>query len=94
MNVKRVSSDSNSVTHRHIATLSVHTVLVNPETQRHVGIQKKVGDSTTANIGVLIAASTVERNVNNTSQRIGSHEVHSVRSADRNDGGKHVGRSK
>ena len=83
-------SDSNSVTHRHITTLSVHTVLVNPKTKRHVRIGKEVDDSTPANIGVLIATSTVEGNVDNTSQRIGSHEVHSVRSANRNDGGEHV----
>ena len=83
-------SDSNSVTQRHIATLSVHTVLVNPETKRHVRVSKEVDDSTTANVSILVAVTVVEHNVDNTSDRVGSHVVHSVRSANRNDGSEHV----
>jgi hypothetical protein len=83
-------SDSNSVTQRHSATLSVYTVLVNPKTKRHVRIGKKVDDSTTANVSILVAVTVVEYNVNNTSDRIGSHVVHSVRRTNRNDGSEHV----
>jgi len=71
-------------------TLRVNAVLINPETQRHVRIGEKVNDSTTRYTSVGIAVATVKSDVDFASDRVGSHEVNSVRSADRNDSVKHV----
>jgi hypothetical protein len=76
---RKVSSDSERVTQLNVATVSINTVSVNPEAKRHVRIGKQVQDSTTANVGVLVATSTVKGDVHYTSERISSHEVDSIR---------------
>jgi hypothetical protein len=73
------NSDSERVTQLNVATVRVDTVSVNPEAKRHVRVSKQVQDSTTANVGVLVATSTVKGDVYYTSERISSHEVDSIR---------------
>jgi len=80
-----INSSRNCVVECYFGTLSVNTILVNPEAKRHVGISKKVKDSTTTNTSIIIATSTVEGNVNDTSDRISVHPVHSIRRTNRNE---------
>ena len=73
-----------------VATVRVDAVSVNPKAKRHIGIGKQVKDSTTANTSVLVAVTTVEGDVNSTSQRVSSHEVDSIRRTNGNDSVEHL----
>lgn len=84
------NSDSERVTQLNVATVSVDTVSVHPETQAHVRVSKQVKDSTTANVGVLVATSTVKGDVYYTSERISSHEVDSIRRTNGSGSVEHV----
>ena len=57
-----VSCYSSKVEFETISTLSTDTVLINPEAKRHVRIYNEIGDSTTANIGVVISVTVLELN--------------------------------
>jgi hypothetical protein len=75
------------------STLSVNAVLVNPETQRHVGIEQQVSDSTTRHIGVLVAVQVLELNEHYARDQVDLKLSDSVRGTRRNSD-EHVMKSK
>jgi hypothetical protein len=61
-------------------SISVDDVSVNPETKRHVRIELKVKDSTTANIAVTIPQTVGELDVNTPKEDVGNDVFNSGRS--------------
>ena len=51
------------------STLGSNAVLVDPETQAHVRVEQQVSDSTTANVGVLVAVAIGELNQDHAKNR-------------------------
>ena len=65
-------------------SLTVNTVIVNPETKRHVRLVNQVNNCTTTNVGVLIGMSRIEQDTNNTCERISSNVINTVAVANNN----------
>ena len=59
-------------------TRVINDVFVNPETERHVGIQHKVKDRTTADIGIAIPVTRCELDVSTTECKISDDVINGV----------------
>ena len=65
-------------------TLGVNAVGVNPETQRHVRVSKQVNNSATRYVAISVCIAITEAHINSAINCVNSHEINSVRSANRN----------
>ena len=72
--------------------LTRYTVSINPEAERHIRVEDKVEDSTTANVAVLIHQTVGELNKDNTRNRVDFDGTDSVRRTV-SDGKEHVVKS-
>ena len=57
---------------------AVNDVLVNPETQRHVGIELQVKHRTTRDIGIAVPVTRCEADVTTTKENIGNDVINGV----------------
>ena len=64
-----------------MSTLRTDAVLVNPETKAHVRVEQQVGDSTAANVGVLVSMTRGELHEHNAKHRADLKASNSVRGA-------------